>query len=639
MGPKEAKTEETPRRTFSPSMETALLVYGALVALAHIYFLATDPTDPYLFRGLHVATAAAFVFLRIPGWRSARRVGVLDVLFIALSFGVAFYLFWEFPDILFRRVLPSDLDTVVGTAVLIVTLELGRRAAGLALPILGLATIAYALISELPGVLAHPPFSYNRVAGFILSNEGVYGLPIAISASYVALFILFGALIDVSGAGEFLIRVATGAAGWARGGPAKVALVSSGLFGMVSGASSANVVTTGTFTIPLMKRIGYKSPFAGAVEAVASTGGQLMPPVMGAGAFIMAELVGIPYGDIAAAAVIPAVLYYFSLYWMVDLEALRLGLGGLPRRELPLVRSLLKREFYFLFPVFLLIYALVIERLSVIRSAFWAGGLLLVCAAIRPETRMGVIKTGKALAMGAERFVSVMPACAVAGIIVGMLNLTGLGLKLGGFLVALAGGNLLAALVLTMVLCIILGMGLPSVPAYIVAATVTAPVLVNLGVSELAAHFFVFYFAALSAITPPVAIAAYAAAGLANAPPHKVGYLAVKLGLVAFLMPFFFVYGPALLGQGSAGNIVLTVITAAIGAVALSMAVQGIGLRGPIGAVERIVLSAGAFTLIKPGLWTDRAGLVLVAVPMIRQFLRGGPGGALSPSRAEPRSE
>jgi TRAP-type uncharacterized transport system fused permease subunit len=566
------KSGEGVKRTFGPRVEIALAAYATFIAIVHLYFLAFDPADPYLFRGIHVASVGVIVFLRYPAWKSARRIGVSDVLLILMGLAVCGYLFLEFPDIQFRRVLPNDMDMIMGTAILIVTLELGRRAAGWALPILGMVTVAYALISDLPGMLAHPSFSYNRVAGFILSNEGVFGLTTAISASYVALFILFGALIDVSGAGDFLIRLSSGLTGWARGGPAKIALMASGLFGMVSGASSANVVTTGTFTI-------------GAVESVASTGGQLMPPVMGAGAFIMAEIIGVPYGDVAAAAIIPALLYYVSLYFMV--------------------------------------------------AAFWALSLLWLCAAIRPETRMGPKKIASALALGAERLVAVMPSCAVAGIIVGMLNLTGLGLKIGGFLVALAGGSLLAALVLTMVLSIILGMGLPSVPAYIVAATVTAPALIELGVPELASHMFVFYFAALSAVTPPVAIAAYAAAGIAQAPPHKVGYLAVRLGIVAFLVPYFFVYGPALLGQGSALTIALVTVTATLGVIALSVAVSGVGFRGPILWFERLMLVAGALSLIMPGLWTDLGGLVLVGPLLILRVFRGRQEGTTSPSSVE----
>ena len=618
-----AESLGTHRRTFAPTIEKVIFIYATLLGLFHVYVLAFIPLDPYIFRSIHVAAVAAIVFLRFPIRRGAKKFGVIDTALIAMGVAVCVYLFVEFPDILFRRVLPSETDMVIGTFILIVSLEAGRRTAGWALPILGLVMIGYALISELPGMLAHPPFSYTRVAGYLLSTEGVFGLPIAIGSTFVALYIFFGAMVDVSGAGDYLIKLAVGLTGWGRGGPAKVALVASSLFGMVSGASSANVVTTGTFTIPMMKRIGYRPTFAAAVESVASTGGIIVPPIMGAGAFIMSEIVGIPYGTIAAAAIVPAILYYFSLYWMVDLEAIRLGLRGLPRSELPAMRPLLG-QMYFLLPIIFLIYALVIERLSVIRSAFWAIGVLFVCAAIRPETRMGFQKIAKALAMGAERLVAIMPACAVAGIIVGMLNMTGLGLKIGGLLIDLAGGHLFSTLILTMVLSIFLGMGLPSVPAYIVAATVAAPALIQLGVPELIAHFFVFYFAALSAITPPVAIAAYAAASLADAPPHRTGYLAVKLGVVAFLVPYFFVYGPALLGQGSPLEVIFVTATAALGVFALCIAVSGISFQGPIHLAERLLLTAGAMALINQGPWTDLAGILIISPIILFRSIKWG---------------
>lgn len=457
--------------------------------------------------------------------------------------------------------------------------------------------------------------------------DAIFSVPLGASASFVFLFILFSAFLNASGAGKFFIDFSLGATGSARGGPAKTAVVASALFGTVSGNSTANVVSTGAFTIPLMKKIGYSPRFSGAVESVASTGGQIMPPILGSAAFIMAQLIGVPYMDIVKASIIPAsiipaLLYFATVFIMIDLEAARLGLKGLPKSSLPQPIEVLKKRGHLMIPLLVLIYVLAIMNASPIKAAIWAIAATLIVSAFRKESRMGWKAILQSLSKGAESALGMIAACATAGIIIGVLNLTGSGLKFASVVISLSGDSLPIALVLTMLASIILGMGLPTTAAYLITAAVVAPALVQMGVSPMAAHMFVFFFACLSAITPPVALAAFAGAEIAKAKPMEVAVTSVKLGIVAFIVPFKFVYGPTLLWEGSMLKIILTAITALMGTYSLACAIQGWFFGGTANLFLRLILGLSSLMLIKPGSLTDYLGIGLLLVAIaLRVFI------------------
>jgi TRAP transporter 4TM/12TM fusion protein len=472
-----------------------------------------------------------------------------------------------------------------------------------------------------------------------LTTEGIYGLVLGVSATFIYLFVLFGAFLKVSGGGQLFIDIAYGLFGRVRGGPAKVAVVASGLFGTVSGSAVANVVGTGTFTIPLMKSIGYQPHFAGAVEAVASSGGQLMPPIMGAAAFIMSEILQIPYFRICLHALLPALLYYFCAFIMVDLEAAKTGLKGVPSEALPRVGRILRERGLLLLPLPVLIYILAVVQATPMKAAFWA--IITTFGLIASQTFLNLFRdlgrkgslsqagvsllrqTTTAMHEGAVGTLIVASACATAGIVIGITNLTGLGLKLSGILVDLSHGYLLALLVLTMIASIILGMGLPTTACYILLAVLAAPALIKMGVMPIAAHLFVFYFGIISAITPPVAGAAYAAAPLAGVGPMKIGFTACRLGIAAFILPYMWVYGPALLLIGEPLKVALGVVTSVIGIAACACAVQGYMLHR-LSVLERILLMIAALLLIKPGWITDGIGLALLLPVIIHQVFSTG---------------
>ncbi len=582
--------------------------------------LTAAPTDPLILRAIHLAFIMAIGFL-LMGFnkKSPRdRFSPIDVILALLSFAVVAYIMSDFDGLINRTgVVPTQMDVVVATLTVLLLLELTRRATGLVLPIIALVFMAYGLWgSNLPGLLRHSGYSYQRIVSFIFGTEGIYTIPLGVSATYVFLFIAFGAFLQVSGAGQVFTDLAQAIAGSTRGGPAKVAIFASALFGSISGSAVANVVTTGAFTIPLMKSIGYRPHFAAAVEAVASTGGQIMPPIMGAGAFIMAEMVGVPYVDIIVAAAIPALLYYFALFWMIDFEAVKYNLRGIPRNQLPDFWAVTKSQGYLLLPLVVLIYYLVIEQVSPIRAALISIVSILIISSVKRASRMGISKILDALNNSSTGMIEVASTCATAGIVIGVMGLTGLGVKFVTALVALSGGNLAVALFLTMIVSMLLGMGVPTTPAYVIVATTAAPALVKLGVPPLAAHLFVFYFACISAITPPVALAAFAGAAIAKANMWKVGLTAVKIGFAGFIVPYMFVYGTPLLMMASWEKVLQAVVTACVGTVCLAGGFQGWfwkSLRWP----QRLVLVVAAFGLIDPQLITDLFGVVSIAAVLL----------------------
>lgn len=501
---------------------------------------------------------------------------------------------------------PADFFAALVGVFLI--LEVTRRVAGLALVVIASIFILYAFTGPyLPGFLAHRGYDAPRFFTYIFTDQGILSDPVAVSSTYIILFITFAAFLQASKVGDYFVNFAFAAAGRARGGPAKVAVFASGLMGMINGTSAGNVVSTGSLTIPLMKKVGYPAKTAAAVEAAASSGGQIMPPIMGAGAFIMAEVTGIPYTDIVIAAIIPSVLYFASVYFMVDLQATKLGMKGLSKEELPIFKELLKQVYLFM-PIIILIYTL-FAGYSVIRAGTVSMAAAAMVSWLTPH-RMGPRLFARALDLAARMSIQLVAVCACAGIIVGVIALTGVGARFSSLLLGIAEQNQLLALFFAMCIAIVLGMGMPTTAAYAVAAAVVAPGLVNLGIPVLTAHFFVFYFAVMSAITPPVALAAYAGAALSGSDPMKTSVESFKIGLAAFVVPFMFFYSQALLMQGSWMEILHVFVTASVGIYMLAAAVQG-WYFGRMGAALRVVLLFGALGMIQGGLISDAIGLVI----------------------------
>ena len=626
----EDKDEEgTNLRVFKNKyVKMALLIFSVGLALYHVYALLIKLANPLVFYSIHWGMGLFLVFLYYPIKKDmkSKNLPFYDAALILLVLVVVAYVLLQPDDLMYRAARNSSttVDLVIGTIAMILSLEAARRTIGLGLPIVALVFVAYAFWgNHLPSLIACKGYSFKRVIGFIFSVEGIFGSPIKMSAQYVFLLIIFGAFLGVSGAGEFFMKFAMKLAGSSRGGPAKVAVISSGLFGSISGSAVANVVGTGVFTIPLMKKTGYKPHFAGAVEAVASTGGQIMPPVMGSGAFIMAELLGMNYTNIALGALIPALLYYLSLIVMVDLEAARTGLNGVDTSEIPKARVLLKEGWNLLLPLVVLIYFLVVARATVSRAAVWAIVAAIAGCALKKSSRMSFMQILQAIELGVTRSVSVIAAVACAGVAIGAIMLSGVGAKFTYVVVQLAQGNLFLTLLLSALAATVLGMGLPTVAAYIIAASLLAPSIIQLGIAPFAAHMFLLYYSILSQITPPVALAAYAAGNLAKANPNKVGFTAMRLGAIAFILPFIFVYGNALLLMGTVPEIILATITAVIGTFCLGIGLQGWFAGYRVNILGRILTLAAALLCIIPGWSTDLIGLgCLVAFIILHKGTR-----------------
>ena len=563
---------------------------------------------------LLIATFGAIV----SGWfeRGARgQVAVSDIVLAVCGVVVAIYL-----TAIYGTAARNSVGTpfvpigvaFAATAGSAMILELTRRVAGLALVIITGVFLVYTFTAHLlPGILAvQNPYSWQRFFGHVYSDAGILGPTTAVSSTYIILFIIFAAFLQASRVGDYFVNFAFAAAGRARGGPAKVAIFASGLMGMINGTSAGNVVATGSLTIPLMKRVGYAKKTSGAIEAAASTGGQIMPPIMGAGAFIMAEITGIPYQEIAIAAIIPAILYFASIYFMVDFEAAKTGMRGMREDELPKFSNMV-RQVYLFIPIIILIVALFMGY-SVIR----AGTLATVAAAVvswLTPNRMGLRAILKAFELAGTMSIQIIAVCACAGIIVGVISLTGVGARFSSVLLDLAATSQLLALFFAMCIAILLGMGMPTTAAYAVAASVVAPGLVQLGIPQLTAHFFVFYFAVVSAITPPVALASYAAAGISGANPMETSVASFKIGIAAFIVPFMFFYNAAILNDGTLFEVARALVTAVFGVFLLSSGVQGWFVGGRAVWYMRIALIAAALFMIAGSIVSDFIGVAIAA--------------------------
>ncbi|MEJ5358411.1 MAG: TRAP transporter permease [Desulfobacterales bacterium] len=609
--------------------KTGLLVQ-ALAVLTSLYHLAYAYWHPFFaldHRALHWMFLSALLFLLYPfsRKRSPRgRISALDALLLALSCGICLWIFLQSPAILKRAGAYTPQDVILGTALVVIVLEAARRSTGPAVPLIALGFLAYSLFGPyLPDAVSHRGYSLKRLSTYLsLSTDGIFGVPLGVSANFILLFILYGALLRRTGAGQFFTDIAFALTGWTRGGPAKAAVVSSTFFGMISGSSVANTVTTGSFTIPLMKRTGYPAHFAAGVEASSSTMGQIMPPIMGAAAFIMAEFLGIPYYRVCVAAVIPAILAFFSTFMQVHFRAVSLGLSGLPRKELPSIRGSLSHGWHHVFSILLLV-AFLIQDYSPERAVFWAilatiASSLLIGVLRRESLRVLLRRLGEGLVEGSVGAVEVAAACAAAGIIIGSITMTGLGIKFSSLVIDASRGHLALALPFTMIACLFLGMGVPTTAQYVIISSLVAPALVQMGVEAIAAHLFILYFGTRADITPPVALAAYAGAGIAGSDPWKTGLSAFQLGIAGFIIPFMFIFSRELLFLGSLPRILLALFSAMLGVSCLAAAVQRC-LRLRCTWPETIALYVVALLLIQPGVWTDAAGIGVFAALWLRQ--------------------
>ncbi|WP_102349039.1 TRAP transporter permease [Bacillus sp. Marseille-P3661] len=602
-----------------------------IMAIFHLYAGGIQLFPATQQRAIHIGLAFALIFLLYPFSRKKKSgaekpiLMASNVVLAIISILSGVYIFTHFMELATSLNSPSTLTMLVGILVILMTLEASRRILGWSLPIISLIFIVYAFIGDkLPLMFAHSGFSLERIVTQVgLSNQGILGLPLGVSATYIVLFIIFGSLLEKSGAGKLFIDLAMALVGRFRGGAAKVSVVASALFGTISGSQVANVATTGVLTIPLMKKGGYKAEYAGAVEAVASTGGMFLPPVMGAVSFLIADFLQVDYAQVVIAAFLPALLYFIAIFIMVDLKAAQLNTQVQVTEEIetPNVKKLLAEKGHLLLPLLVLIFLLLVLQWSPPLAGFWSIVSIPIASLIKKETRMKVKDIIEALQQGVKLSLMVAAATACAGIVIGVINMTGMGLRFSGLLVELAGGSLFMLLVLTMLASIIMGMGLPPVASYIVLAILAAPAMTNLGVPAMAAHLFIFYYGTLSAITPPVAFAAYAASGISGADPMKTGFVAVRLAAVAFIVPFMFVYGPALIMQGSVTSIILSTISAIIGVYSLAVALEGY-LKQRIKFYSRLLLLVGAFLLIHVGVVTDAIGVCIVGLILLFELKR-----------------
>ena len=616
--------KESKTRTFvSPAVAMAYKIFAILVTLYHLVFASGFWMPETLkHRSLHVSMILILAFAMYPATKKASRkiIAWYDYILIALSAAVPLYMWLDYFNIINRAGKPNSMDVIIGTLLTLLVLEATRRVCGMALPILGVIFILYSLMGtkqglipvNIPGIFLHRGYTWQKLMSHFFANtEGIYGSSVNVASTYIFLFIAFGEIMNKCGMGKFFNDIANALAGGSKGGPAKVAVVASGLLGMINGAAVAVVATTGSFTIPLMKKTGYDNEFSGAIVATGSVGGQLMPPVMGAAAFIMAETLGIKYSTLLVSAIIPAVIYYMGILLQIQMRAEKMGMQGTPKDQLPKVGEVMKEYGHLAIPLVFLIYMLFFSGKTVIMAAFYTILFTIVVAQLRPNTRMSLNDIIDAMVASAKSTVSVAIACACVGIIVGVCSITGFALNMASTIIQIGGQSLMFTLMFTMVTCMILGMGLPSIPSYIITSTIAAPALVTLGIPPIAAHMFCFYFAMFANLTPPVALAAFAAAGIAGGSPMKTGWASVKLALAGFILPYMFVYNTELLLLDTPiAKGIQVAITAAIGVFLISVAVEGFLFR-KVNAVLRILCFAGAYLLIDSGLITDIIGIAI----------------------------
>jgi len=637
----------------------ATWIVGVLLAILscfHYYTAGFGLLRESTHRGVHLAFVLGLIFLvfsfrkksKPGGFLAVGQIPIYDWLLAITAAVTSLYIPFVFNDLAFRVGDPLTVDVVFGTIMIFLTLEATRRSMGLALPVIALAFITYALFGQYaPGVLVHPGASWKGLVNHLyLTSQGIYGIAVGVVATYVFHFVLFGVLANRIGAGQLFIDLASCVAGRYAGGPAKVSVFSSALFGMISGSSIANTVTTGALTIPAMKRVGYRPHFAAAVEATSSTGGQITPPIMGAAAFIMVEFLEVPYRTILLAATVPALMHYLGIFTMVHLEAKRLGLRGLRPDEMPKFVKVIREGWPTLIPLVILV-AIITSGRTPYNAAFWGITSCIVVGFLNPRNRLTLPDLYGCFKTGAQYALAVGAAAAAVGIIVGVVSLTGMGFKvsfmvtssaqqLAGIIVPfvpfgltdLAGLTLFLTLIFTAFACILLGAGIPTTATYIVLVSIAAPALGLLGVVPIVAHFFVFYYGVLADITPPVALAAYAGAGIAGANPFKAGNTAFRLAAAKALVPFVFVYAPSILivTDGFTWQaFVITVAGCAIGIIFIGAALTGYFLTHMV-MIERVVTFIASLLFIAPGIQSGFVGLVLMIPVLISQVMRWNKG-------------
>ncbi len=647
----ESPTPETDAgRAFPRQVIIAVTLTAVGLSLFQLFTAGVQPLNIFYQRGIHLAFIEVLAFLLFPVFGRDRKRGFLgwliDGAFVLGSFGTGFYLVYYLNDIIARAGFWTPTDIAVGIVAVVVLLEASRRVIGLTITLIGAVFIAYAMSGSrgtlpflgdfLPGILHHRGYDVTRiVAQLYLGQEGIYGIPLGVAATFVFIFVLFGAFLEATGAGRFFIDLAYAAAGRQRGGPAKAAVVASGFMGSISGSAIANVVTSGAFTIPLMKKLGYKPEEAGGVEAAASTGGQIMPPIMGAGAFLIAEYTRVPYIEIVKISIIPAIMYFTTVYLFVDIIAAKRGMKGMKGSELPRVREVLKEGWHFLLPLAILIYFLVLN-LSPARVGFIAIIGVVVVAILRalvrifflsekqqddarsttlPEAvRTGFFKLVEALELGARNAIPVSIACAVAGIVVGIVGLTGLGLKFSSLMLSFSMGNIVLALILVMIASLILGMGLPVTASYIVLIVLTGPALTEqFGIPLIIAHLLVFWYSQDSNVTPPVALAAFAGAGIAGGDPMRTGVEAWKFAKGLYLIPLFMVFNPEIIIWEGVPFFLIAwnVVTGFVALGAFAAALEGY-MFTHMYWFSRLFATAGLVGIFWPNHWVEIAGFAFI---------------------------
>ena len=604
--------------------QVALIVnaFSLFISLFLIYTAAFGQLPAMRQRSLYLMCAMVILFLVYPAFskRTAKGVAWYDYIFAAVAFGCCLYAFANYETILMRFGISTAMDQFVFVILAILILEGTRRLVSPALALITLIFLVYAYFGDkMPGMFQTKAGGLTRMADHMfMIPEGIFGSPLGTAATYVSLFVLFSSLLQGCGMGDFIQDVALGLTGRSTGGPAKVAVVSSAAFGTISGAAAANVVGTGTFTIPLMKKCGYPPEFSGAVEACASTGGQLIPPVMGAACFIMAEYIGIPYSQIMLAGLVPGFLFYLSVFMTVHLRSKKLGLVGMPKEQLPSVRAAMKTRGHLLIPFLAVIY-LILRQYTISFAALVGIVLVLIVSPLKKETRMSWKQIANAFVDGGKKTVSFGVSCACVGMIIGVTTLTGVGNVLGNYILDISQGSLFLTLFLVMIMSIIMGMGMPTVAVYIVQATVAAPVLMRLGIPALTAHFFCFYFGILACITPPVAVPSYAAAAIAGSNPSATGWAAFKMAIPAFLVPYVFVYEPGMLfNGGNTLSAIVCIFTCTVGCFLVASGLEGWVLR-PLIKWKRVLAVVGGLLCIVPEHFTDVVGVAILAYLIISE--------------------
>lgn len=612
-----ATEQSLPQRRRLAKGLSVLCLLGSLYYLYTGFFGMRTPFQqmiPLLLIGL----VMAFLSKPLTAKRSWARY--IDYVLAGLSVFCCLYLLFGEQRLMLAITLPESWDLFTGIVLFFLVVEAARRVLGWAFVGVVLAFTLYALLGRfVPGIFHHFGLPVNDlVLRLSLSQQGVLSMPMSVVSTQVVFFMIFAAFLQAGGGAEFIVNLSRAVFGRTRGGPAKMAVSASCLFGMISGSAVANVATTGMITIPLMKRIGYTPQKAGAIEALASSGGQFMPPIMGASAFLMAEFIGVTYWAVVVAAFLPALLYYVALFVLVDIEAVRTGLSGLPSSELPPFRRALSRGWVFVPPLFILVFLLGGVRLSATWSCLWALVSLVLFSLVYKQTRMTPRVVYRSLDRGMGSMTDITVACAAAGIVMGVVYATNFGIALSSMLIELSHGILLILLLLTAIVSLILGMGMTTVACYLFLSMLVAPALVKMGIPVMAAHLFIFYFGCLSAITPPVCLASYVGAGIAGVKPMAVGWLAAAWGSIAYILPFFFVYNPALMLQGPPGEIALAFVSGVLGAICFAAGIQSY-FRGKLNGVQRLLFFIIGLAMIYPGWRSDATGLALFALVTLWQ--------------------